>query len=200
MEPIDVYLMYCAMKAHFGNTDYDFITYRGKSRVSRDSFYKRKDRFFFVKLSRKYKEYDEIRDYFISNFIKDRNGYISSFNNENYENWKIRRYSFYGIFSEEIKPFVKEFNPLFEVKKSEHPKLMKEFLGGRLSLETLIILDELVKFTKKWNQKLKDDIVWLDLNKIMNDYKRFLTINKNKYRIQLLNLIEESNDKGLLQK
>ena len=192
MEPIDVYLMYCAMKAHFGNTDYDFITYKGKSRVSRDSFYKRKDRFFFVKLSRKYKEYDEIRDYFISNFIKDRNGYISSFNNENYENWKIRRYSFYGIFSEEIKPFVKEFNPLFEVKKSEHPKLMKEFLGGRLSLETLIVLDELVKFTKKWNQKLKDDIVWLDLKKIMNDYKRFLTIDKNKYRIQLLNLIEES--------
>ena len=200
MEPIDVYLMYCAMKAHFGNTDYDFITYKGKSRVSRDSFYKRKDRFFFVKLSRKYKEYDEIRDYFISNFIKDRNGYISSFNNENYENWKIRRYSFYGIFSEEIKPFVKEFNPLFEVKKSEHPKLMKEFLGGRLSLETLIVLDELVKFTKKWNQKLKDDIVWSDLKKIMNDYKRFLTIDKNKYRIQLLNLIEESNDKGLLQK
>jgi len=200
MEPIDVYLMYCAMKAHFGNTDYDFITYKGKSRVSRDSFYKRKDRFFFVKLSRKYKEYNEIRDYFISNFIKDRNGYISSFNNENYENWKIRRYSFYGIFSEEIKPFVKEFNPLFEVKKSEHPKLMKEFLGGRLSLETLIVLEELVKFTKKWNQKLKDDIVWLDLNKIMNDYKRFLTIDKNKYRIQLLNLIEESNDKGLLQK
>ena len=200
MEPIDVYLMYCAMKAHFGNTDYDFITYRGKSRVSRDSFYKRKDRFFFVKLSRKYKEYDEIRDYFISNFIKDRNGYISSFNDENYENWKIRRYSFYGIFSEEIKPFVKEFNPLFEVKKSEHPKLMKEFLGGRLSLETLIVLDELVKFTKKWNQKLKDDIIWLDLKKIMNDYKRFLTIDKNKYRIQLLNLIEESNDKGLLQK
>jgi len=200
MEPIDVYLMYCAMKAHFGNTDYDFITYKGKSRVSRDSFYKRKDRFFFVKLSRKYKEYNEIRDYFISNFIKDRNGYISSFNNENYENWKIRRYSFYGIFSEEIKPFVKEFNPLFEVKKSEHPKLMKEFLGGRLSLETLIVLDELVKFTKKWNQKLKDDIVWSDLKKIMNDYKRFLTIDKNKYRIQLLNLIEESSDKGILQK
>jgi hypothetical protein len=194
MEPIDVYLMYCAMKAHFGNTDYDFITYKGKSRVSRDSFYKRKDRFFFVKLSRKYKEYNEIRDYFISNFIKDRKGYISSFNDENYENWKTRRHSFYNIFIEEIKPFIKEFNPLFKVKKSEHPKLMKEFLGGRLSLETLIVLDELVKFTKKWNQKLKDDIVWLDLKKLMNDYKRFLTIDKNKYRIQLLNLIEESGD------
>ena len=54
MEPIDVYLMYCAMKAHFSKNDYDFITYNGKSRVSRNSFYKRKDRYFFVKLSKKY--------------------------------------------------------------------------------------------------------------------------------------------------
>ena len=46
MEPIDVYLMYCAMKAHFSKNDYDFITYNGKSRVSRNSFYKRKDRYF----------------------------------------------------------------------------------------------------------------------------------------------------------
>ena len=44
MEPIDVYLMYCAMKAHFSKNDYDFFTYKGKSRVPRNSFYKRKDR------------------------------------------------------------------------------------------------------------------------------------------------------------
>ena len=47
MEPIDIYLMYCAMKAHFGKSDYDFIKYEGKSKVSRDSFWKRKDRSFF---------------------------------------------------------------------------------------------------------------------------------------------------------
>ena len=44
MEAIDTYLMYCAMKAHFGKTDYDFVTYHGKTRIKRDSFYKRKDR------------------------------------------------------------------------------------------------------------------------------------------------------------
>ena len=53
MEPIDVYLMYCAMKAHFGKSDYDFVTYKGKTRIKRDTFYKRKDRSFFVKLARK---------------------------------------------------------------------------------------------------------------------------------------------------
>ena len=40
MQPIDAYLMYCAMKAHFDKSDYDFIKYSGKSKVSRDSFYK----------------------------------------------------------------------------------------------------------------------------------------------------------------
>ena len=43
MEPIDTYLMYCAMKAHFGKSNYDFVKYKGKTRISRDTFYKRKD-------------------------------------------------------------------------------------------------------------------------------------------------------------
>ena len=33
MEAIDVYLMYCAMKAHF-NSDYDFIKYDGKTNIN----------------------------------------------------------------------------------------------------------------------------------------------------------------------
>ena len=85
MEAIDTYLMYCAMKAHFGKTDYDFVTYHGKTRIKRDSFYKRKDRSFFVKISRKYKTEENIKNYFVSNFIKDGKGYVSNFSDENYE-------------------------------------------------------------------------------------------------------------------
>ena len=44
MEAIDVYLMYCALKAHFGKGDYDYITYHGKTKIKRNSFYIRKDR------------------------------------------------------------------------------------------------------------------------------------------------------------
>ena len=83
--------------------------------------------------------------------------------------------------------------PLFEVKNSSHPKLLKEFLGSRVSLETMLVLDELVSFSKKWDKQLEDDIVWIDLKKLMENYKGFLTINKNRYRIKLLKLIEESN-------
>ena len=193
MEPIDVYLMYCAMKAHFSRKDYDFLTYKGKSRVPRDSFFKRKDRIFFVKLSKKYSE-EDLKNYFVANFIVEKQGYIANFNDENYEQWKEKRNNFYDIFTEEIRPFVKDFNPIFKVKNSEHPFLLKEYLGKRVSLETLVILDELIGFSKNWDRNLAEDYMWYDINKLMKNYKRFLTIDKKQYRIQLLKLIEESND------
>jgi len=70
---------------------------------------------------------------------------------------------------------------------------MREFLGGRVSLETVIILDKLVGFNQDWNKELEDDIIWLDLRFLMNNYERFLTIDQEQYRIRLLKLIEESS-------
>ena len=192
MEPVDVYMMYCAMKAHFGKGNYDFIDYKGKTKITRNSFYKRKDRYFFVKLSRKYDTEEEVKNYLISNFIKDKKGYIANFNDENYESWKLKRPGFFSMFLVEMKPLVDAFENLFAVENKQHPKLMKEFLGGRVSLETIIILNELVDYEQSWNKELKDDIVWQDLNKLMTNYKRFLTIDVKRYRIQLLKLIEES--------
>ena len=192
MEPVDVYMMYCAMKAHFGKGDYDFVTYKGKTKINRKSFYKRKDRYFFVKVSRKYETEEEIKNYFISNFIKDKKGYIANFNDENYQSWKLKRQGFFSMFLVEMKPLVDAFENLFAVENKQHPKLMKEFLGGRVSLETIIILNEVVDNEKNWTNLLGDDIVWQDLNKLMANYKRFLTIDVERYRIQLLKLIEES--------
>ena len=193
MEPIDVYIMYCAMKANFSRKDYDFNKYGGKTKVSRDSFFKRKDRHFFVKLSRKYKTTIEIKNYYISNFIKDKRGYIANFSDDNYKSWLLKRSGFFEQFVIELSPYIKEFQPLFEVEGNNHPKLLKEFLGSRVSLETMIVLDELVEYGKNWDKLLEGDIIWIDLKKLMENYKGFLTINKNLYRMKLLKLIEESS-------
>ena len=193
MEPIDVYLMYCAMKAHFGKGDYDFITYKGKTRIKRDTFYKRKDRSFFVRLSRKYKTEKEIKNYFVSNFIKNKKGYIANFSDDIFETWKLKRQSFFDMFEVEMKPLVEAFENLFSIENGQHPKLMREFLGGRVSLETMIILNELVNYNPNWSKSLEDDIIWIDLRNLMNNYERFLTIDREQYKIRLLKLIEESS-------
>jgi len=193
MQPIDIYLMYCAMKAHFGKGNYDFVEYKGKTRIKRETFYKRKDRHFFVRLSRKYKTELEIKNYFVSNFIKNEKGYIANFSDENYESWKLKRQGFFDLFEAEMTPLVQSFENLFKIEKNQHPKLMKEFLGSRVSLETMVILEELVSYEKSWDKQLEDDIIWPELKKLMNDYKRFLTIDREQYKIKLLNLIEESS-------
>ena len=183
--------MYCAMKAHFSKNNYDFHKYGGKTKVSRNSFWKRNDKYFFVKLAKKHDDRDSIQDYLVSNFIRDCRGYLANFNDENYKVWKDRKTDFYNIFFDELRPLVKDFEPLFQTKNNNHPKLLKEFLGDRVSLETLIIIDDLVDFSKGWDRELKEDIVWPDLKKLMKNYKGFLTIDKNRYRIRLLELIEE---------
>ena len=81
MQSADVYLMYCALKAHFKG-DYDYHKFSGQTKIKRDSYYKRKDRIFFVKTAYKYKKDDEVLDYFVSNFIQERDGYIANFNEQ----------------------------------------------------------------------------------------------------------------------
>jgi hypothetical protein len=189
MHPVDVYLMYCAIKAHFGEGDYNFNQFGGKSKVSKDSFWKRKDRLFFVRLSRKYKEYDYIKDYFVSNFVKSRNGWIGHFNEQIYEDWKKYMQSLTYNFEQELSSHVDDFEKLFEVPEGSHPLLLKEYFGKRVSLETLIILNELVQYVDDWDKRMWEDILWPDIKKLMTDYQKFLTIPKEKCKIVLLKLI-----------
>ena len=192
MQAVDVYLMYCALKAHFQG-DYDYHKFGGKTKTKRESYYKRKDRFFFAKTAVKYED-TEVLNYFVSNFIHNRSGYIANFTDKNYETWMNKRAMFYEIFSQEMQPFVKNFEPLFECESGQHPTLLKEYMGKRISLETMIVLDDLVEFSKRWDKELVwDDFVWPDIKKLMNNYKGFLTINTDKYRMKLLKLIEESS-------
>ena len=184
--------MYCALKAHFSREDYDYHKYGGKTKISRESYWKRKDRYYFAKIANKY---DKPQDYFLSNFIKDKKGYIANFSDENYQSWKLKRQGFFDLFVAELTPHIQgtQLNPLFKVENNQHPKLLKEYLGGRISLETLIILDDLVQYTKNWDKEMGDDVVWKDLSFFLKKYNGFLTINAEKYRIKLLNLIEESS-------
>ena len=192
MGPIDVYLEYCALKAHFSKSNYNYFKYGGKTRIKRDSIFKRKDRSFFARLSKKYSDYEDVHNYLIANFIKEPTGYVARFSDKLYEEWLYKKQNFYTIFTDEIRPLVNEFQPLFEIKSGTHPKLLQEYLGQRVSLETLIILNELVSYVDNWDKEMAEDFIWEDVKKLMNNYKGFLTIDTKRYRIQLLKLIEES--------
>ena len=177
--------MYCAMKAHFSKGDYDFVKFGGKTKVSRDSFWKRKDRHFFVRISKKYK--DEVQDYLLANFLIHPKGWVGKFDEDNYTEWKKKIQSLTYTFKSEIEPILDK--NLVAVSKNKHPKLLKDYLGKRVSLETLVILDSILSFHKEWNTKLVDDYVWKDVYKLMNDYKSFLNFDTNSFKLILKGLM-----------
>ena len=72
MSPYDVYITYLAMKKHFTDAKFDFFRYNGKTRASVAAFNKRKDKYFFERMSRKLSD-DEVKMYFIANFIATEN-------------------------------------------------------------------------------------------------------------------------------
>ncbi|HCX23246.1 MAG TPA: hypothetical protein DHN29_15105, partial [Cytophagales bacterium] len=56
MTAFDCYKTYLAFKNHFTKDNFDYFKYGGKTRASTASFNKRKDKYFFEKMSRQKKD------------------------------------------------------------------------------------------------------------------------------------------------
>lgn len=179
MGPFECYQTYVALKLHFNSDRYDYFKAEGKTRLSLNSFNNRNDRYFFEKLSTKYGS-KRIEEFLLANLITDNGLWIGeSFNDEaqkNYHEWKKRVQALTYNFKEEIQKLSRgtEFDDNFKVTANEHPKLLKLVLQKEVSLETFIILNEILNFFPQWNRDMKNDIVWQDVKKRAKKYKLFL--------------------------
>ena len=190
-QSIDIYLTYCAMKAHFGKGDYDFVKFNGKTKVSRDSFWKRKDRVWFVMLGRKLNSYliQSVEDYLLANFIVETKGYIGNFNDQNYFDWKDRMSRLETLFKNEATKLFEDGSlDVLKVPDNSHPKLLKEYLGKRVSAETMVILDKIMDYSSKWDTQMEDDMIWPKVKILLNNYKKLLTFDKKECKMILINL------------
>ena len=186
--PIDVYKTYLAFKNHFTKENYNYFKYSGKSRCSAAAYNKRKDRYFFERMSRK-KDDGEIKEYFLANFIECDDperlwiGEIISTGEDNYTSWAKRAQTLTYMFKTEIEVFINKDNlqELFTVKGSSHPEILKKYLQGAISIETMVILDMVLGYIKNFDKKL-DDPVWNTVSLKLKKYKPFLNIDVNKFK------------------
>lgn len=187
MAPFDAYKTYLALKNHFTKDNYDYFKYHGKVRANLQSFYKRKDRFWFEKLSRN-KTDQEVIDFFISNFVRADDpsslwiGSIIHDGDTHYKEWQKRIQSLSYIFKEESEKLFKEnkFEDIFDCSKS-HPILLRMFLSGKISMETMVIYDRIFLYGKNFDKKLKDP-VWETVSLKMKKYSPFLNTDVLRYK------------------
>mgnify|MGYP001245124476 FL=1 len=194
--PFETYQAYLGMKSHFTNPKYDFIKYGGKSRATMTSFNKRKDKYWFEKTSRKYSD-QEVVDFLLSNFVNATNpqnlwiGEIINSGERTYAEWKMRQQSLTYMFTEQSENLLSEndLEKVFNCSKG-HPIVLKKYLGGEISLETLSILEKVFSFKGKFDKKLKDP-VWETVSMKLKKYLPFLNINVFQFKKILRGIINE---------
>lgn len=187
MEAIDAYRTYVALKNHFTSDSYDYFRYNKKTNVSFDSFQKRKDKIFFAKLGNRKDSY--LEEFLVSNFIHDTKTWIGELLSEEseakYKEWKRKQESLTYAFKNEIEfldGYTKEqFDDLFLVEDGTHPRIIRMYLQKEISLETLIILDSVFTFMRRYDRMISDPL-YKEVSKLCKKYQPFLKFDKTKMK------------------
>ena len=196
--PFETYRTYLSMKSHFTNPKYDFFKYGGKSRATMTSFNKRKDKYWFEKTSRKYSD-QQVLDFLLSNFVIADNpqnlwiGEIINSGERNYADWMRRKQSLTYLFKEQSGKLLSEneLETVFDCSKG-HPVILKKYLGGEISLETLTILEKVFSFVRDFDKKLTDP-VWETVSLKIKKYIPFININVYNYKKILKEVISNGS-------
>jgi len=196
MKPLEVYQSYLAFKNHFTKQKYDYFKYGGRSRASEGAFNKRKDRYFFERMSRK-KSDDEIKKFFLANFSQasDSNdvwiGPIIDGGEKVYKEWIEQKENLFETFKSNSEDMMDsyDYDEFFDCKKG-HPPILKEYLGGKLSIEELVIYDKIFSYVKDYDKKLLDP-VWETVSLKVKKYNPFLNIDVSEYKNYLVQRVKE---------
>ena len=203
MNGFEVYKIYLAIKLHFTskNQSYDFHKHNGRTTARLETFTKRRDRYYFHRLSKSY-DNKSIVNYFLSNFVSNTNLWVGDIigiaGDEHYKQWSKKIESLHYYYEKDIDYIIErmttkdiKFNDLFLSIDGQHPPIIKMFLAKKINFETLIILDDILRFTKKLNKNIKEKVLWPKLFDRMKRYKPFLSYNITKYKISLRDKMKE---------
>jgi hypothetical protein len=181
MEPFEAYSYYLAIKLHFESDSYDAPKYNYKTSAKPSSFWKRKDKYHFAKLGRKHDKAPDIINFYVSQFIEDRKWVGDMMTDEdNYSKWQKRMQSLSYTFQNDINTLaerVETFEDLFAIET--HPYIVKEYMSGTICLETVVILNKLVKFMDRADSVITETILWPDVSRKIRKYNTFVNINTN---------------------
>tara|TARA_B100000282_G_C31693611_1_gene472734 strand:- start:305 stop:922 length:618 start_codon:yes stop_codon:yes gene_type:complete len=189
----DVYKVYLGVKLHFTSKTYDYIKYGGKVNASLDSFTKRKDRYFFHKLSTKYGQAD-ILDFFVANFLADRKRWIGNLLENDgrsvYLAYRKRKEAFNYHFradcvsiNDDLHARGISFDDAFRSDKGQHPRILRLLIQTRIGWQTAVVMEHFLSYIKNWNMEIKEKIVWPEIASTITRLKPFINFNATECKL-----------------
>jgi hypothetical protein len=182
MTGFDAYQKFLSIKQHFTSDSYDYGKYNGKLNLDPSKFQVRKDKFFFEKLAKK----KDIEGYVIANILCGNIFWVGDLFSDkaekNYTDWLKRKESLSYIFKNDIKNLLDDFNQNFIVRDGQHPYLLKTIRQDKISIETFVILSDIVGFIPHWNKNIKENIIWPIFSRKCLKYRPFMSYDRPKFK------------------
>ena len=183
---LEAYQLYSALKLHF-TTSYDYVRYSGKvNSATVKSFEINKGKYFFYKLSRKYNK-DELFGFYVSNFLENPKIWVGNLLSEDcdstYKLWLRVQQSLSYIFEQDVSKvldMVDKPDELLRVVDGDYPLLYTLHKQGDVSLETIIIMNDIMNFIPMWSKKVTDDLIFPEFIRLCDKYKPFIHYDKVK--------------------
>jgi hypothetical protein len=154
------YKYYISIKLHFTKDNYNVFETRGNVKGSEQAFIARNDRYLFERIARKHQTDREVIKYFVANFSygNDACVYDESSAEDNLQEWNRRKESLTRVFENDLHEVVlqKEKNNLsrkqiFEFNLDNYPLILKMYIGKKVTIETMFLLNKLDGYLKLWH-------------------------------------------------
>lgn len=182
------YKYFTAVKLHFTNESYDLIEQRGKVKGSRETFERRSDRKLFEKLGRKFSKDKDLVQFLIANFAYGNTGLVWEFDGSSdmlYNQWIKRKESITQTFRDDLSFISNELELrnisfqelLYITDNQEYPVLLKYYLGGKVTIETMVIFDYLTSIVDNWQSLV---LLWHDHFLKIRRLRPFVKFNPDK--------------------
>lgn len=191
MNGFEAYKEYLAIKNHFSLDSYDYIKYNGRISASEASFLKRRDRFFFTKLGKMFDKQEELRNFLVSNFLHNEKIWVGNLLDEKhsdvYKAWLKKQQSLTYVLRSDFSTILSfldnhdvTFDGLFQPRDNELPLLLQLQQEDTISVETLIVMDKVLNFFRRWDKKVEDDIFYPIVRKRIKKYEGFIDYDISK--------------------
>lgn len=200
MDGFKAYRYYLAIKLHFTSEKFNVFENRGNVKGSREAFEARNDRYIFEKLARKFGNDRDIIQFFVSNFAYGNESaiYAGQEADDNLAEWNKRKQSVTKIFIDDLASLLTyvEINKLptssiFDFNFNEYPAALKLWLGGKISIETLVIVNELDHIVEHWLDNSSVQHIWGDELLRIKKLTGFVKYDKEKLRKIFKHFVEE---------
>jgi hypothetical protein len=191
VDPFFAYQLYSSLRLHFTSKSYDYTKYNGKLKststvAAHRKFEANKQRIFFAQLAR----HADPEGLLIANLLENPKVFITEIVGpeglETYTNWKGRQGQLTYRFKNELGND-KLFARMMKIGDNGLPVLINEYIAGRVSPETVVMVDAVAKRLDTWAEI--DHPLMQQVQMKLRKYRPFVDFDKQRVKDALESLV-----------